>query len=153
MMKRSRNALVVLPMVLSSMLLGACNKSDPDAAAQVDTADPPDQTATQAPPPPENENPGPPPNATDQWAGGSWQFNQGKFVWEKGHWETRHEGQYQQARWVQVSGRWEHHPGRWVVARPGEVRPMEQRPVEVRPPEPRPGEPRPVERRPDERRP
>jgi hypothetical protein len=77
---------------------------------------------------------------------GTWRTEGGRFVWNKGHYEAVRQGYtYQQPRWVQAKGRWEHHAGRWVggaahpaVARPGE-KPAE-RPGE------RPAE-RPVERR------
>ena len=170
MMKPIAKLPAFVAMVVSATSAVACSKPSTDAAqdnsataattampaaaaapAQSDPADTPDQTATAAPPPPQAENPGPAPTPNDVWAGGSWQFEQGRFVWAKGHWEGRHEGQFQQARWVQVNGRWEHHPARWIVgraeARPVEPRLVEPRPGEPRPLEPRPGEPRPIERR------
>lgn len=146
-------------LVASLASLGAaCNKSaDSDdagastaAAAAADTSDPPDQTATTPPPAPQAENPGPAPTPNDTWAAGSWKFESGRYVWEKGHWEPRREGAvYVQPRWIQVNGRWEHHPGRWVTtARPPEPHPMvPARPVE-HPVEPHPAEPpRPLEHR------
>jgi hypothetical protein len=71
------------------------------------------------------------------WVGGSWRFRTGKYEWEKGHWEARHEGEaLQPARWVEANGHWEHHSAHW--ARPGAPPP---------PPPGRPGEPRPPEHR------
>ena len=115
------------------------------APAPTETVDPPDQTATTPPPAPQAENPGTPPTPTDTWAAGSWKFDQGKYLWEKGHWESRHEGAtFQQARWVEANGHWEHHPARWLA-------PTAPRPGAPPPPPPRPGE-RPGESHPPEHR-
>ena len=154
-MKLYRSVSAAFAGVVGLIVVGGCTKAGSDsqdaAAVAGDTADTTDQTAPQAPPAPQTESPGPAPSPTDLWASGSWHFEQGRFVWAKGHWEPRREGQYQQARWVEVNGRWEHHPGHWIVeravtARPAEPRAPEPRPAEPRPPEPRP-ETRPVERR------
>jgi hypothetical protein len=175
MMRLNQSVPAVFAMMVGATLTGACNKSEPTAAqdnaatipaaataaatptpvaaaaaAPADTSDPPDQTATASPPPPPAESPGPPPSPTTVWANGSYQFEQGKFVWMKGHWEPRHDGQFEQARWVQTNGRWEHHAARWIVGRPEAPRAVEVRPGEVRPGEVRPGE-RPGERVPERR--
>ncbi len=127
-MKLYRSVLVATAMA-GSLAIIACNSNGTSGDSTADSTDPPDDTSTDAPPAPEAESPPPAPSSNDVWVVGTWRHEGGKFVWTKGHYEARREGfTYEQPRWVQVKGRWEHHAGRWAggPAKPAAGRPAEK---------------------------
>jgi hypothetical protein len=126
-MKLYRGALVMMAMAIGSTT-AACKGSNSSDSSSADTAaatppaaatdtDSADETATAAPPAPQAENPGPAPSPADVYVGGSWKQQSGKYVWLKGRWQAPPKAglSLQQARWVEVGGKWEHHPAHWVT--------------------------------------
>jgi hypothetical protein len=120
-MKLYRGALVMTMMAGAAMLAG-CRGNDGSSQADntavsttpVSDTDTTDETAPTAPPAPEADSPGSPPSSGDVYVQGSWRYSGGKYVWGRGHWEPPHPGAtLAQARWVEVNGKWQHHPARW----------------------------------------
>jgi hypothetical protein len=156
--------ILVLSMMAGAAALAGCSRSGDDNPAPADNAaastpasdtDTTDETAPSAPPAPQAESPGAAPAPSYVYVQGSWRYSGGRYVWSRGHWEPPHAGaQLYQPRWVEVGGKWEHHPARWgsgghvdAPARPGEQRPGEQHPGEQHPGEGHPGEQHPGEHR------
>lgn len=93
----------------------------PAAVSDTDTTDESAPTTAPPPPAPEAENPGAPPTMGDVWQTGTWHFESNRWAWSRGHWEHAKPGMMlTQARWVQVSGKWERHPARWMKGGPAE---------------------------------
>jgi hypothetical protein len=152
-MKLYRNVLV-MTLVGGAALMVGCghsnnnggndnNAAPADNAAAASTTpvsdtDSTDETAPTAPPAPQADSQGTAPAPTYVYVQGSWRYTGGRYAWTKGHWEPPHSGaQLVQARWVEVSGKWEHHPARWTggghaaptpaAAHPGEEHPAGHR--------------------------
>lgn len=53
----------------------------------------------------------PAPRAGYVWAQGYWDYDHGKHVWRKGHYEKERHGE----RWV--DGKWDEHEGHWSLQR------------------------------------
>ena len=62
-------------------------------------------------PPPVVYEPVPAPREGYVWAQGYWDYDNGKHVWRKGHYEKERHGEH----WVQ--GSWDQHDGHWYLNR------------------------------------
>jgi hypothetical protein len=95
-------------LIVSASLIAGCSTGRPVVVTPSGAV-----VVPEAPPPPKHEAVGAPPNASQVWVEGYWSYQDGRWAWISGHWETRPTAT---AAWV--PGHWDHTNVGWVW-RPG----------------------------------